>query len=109
MLLLLLAVMANRRNKLIYGPAAVLSANLAIHVFRQYGLKEGFLYSLHHQFAQLLIFAGLFMFINNRANEKKAGNMTESAITLFITAFIMAEILFDLMGFAELNAFLMRL
>lgn len=46
-----------RRNQLLWVPLAVLLCNLTLHGLFQYGLKEGFLYSLHHLPAQLLIAA----------------------------------------------------
>lgn len=57
--LLLLSVIVNRKNRLIWAPCAVLAFNLVLHVVVQYGLKEGSLYSLHHAFAQVMIVGGL--------------------------------------------------
>ncbi len=41
-------------KKLLIAPIAVLAFNLLLHGAVQYGLKEGFLYSLHHFPAQIL-------------------------------------------------------
>lgn len=51
------AAVQGRREPLLWAPLAVLLCNLALHGLFQYGLKEGFLYSLHHLPAQLLIIA----------------------------------------------------
>lgn len=57
--LLVWAVLAARKDRLLYAPLAVLALNLLLHGVLQYGLKEAFLYSLHHYAAQLLILAQL--------------------------------------------------
>lgn len=43
------------KDKLLLAPLAILIFNILLHVGIQYGLKEAFLYSLHHSFAQILI------------------------------------------------------
>ena len=48
------------KDKLLLIPMAVLMFSLVLHVLIQYGLKESFLYSLHHSFAQILIIGYLF-------------------------------------------------
>lgn len=53
--LLVWAAVGHRRDRLLYAPLAVLAVNLLLHGVVQYGLKEAFLYSLHHYPAQLLI------------------------------------------------------
>lgn len=58
--LLARAVGRNHRNRLLWAPLAVLLCNLTLHGLLQYGLKEGFLYSLHHFPAQILIAALTF-------------------------------------------------
>ena len=57
--LLLLAASAvwARRDQRVRAPLGVLGINLLLHGAVQYGLKEGFLYSLHHWPAQVLIAA----------------------------------------------------
>ncbi len=57
--LLVWAALAARKDRLLYAPLAVLALNLLLHGVLQYGLKEAFLYSLHHYAAQLLILAQL--------------------------------------------------
>lgn len=46
-----------RRCPLLWAPLSELAANILLHGVLQYGLKEGFLYCLHHLPAQLLIAA----------------------------------------------------
>lgn len=55
--LLAWAAVRGRGDRLLWAPLAVLLCNLALHGLLQYGLKEGFLYSLHHFPAQVLIAA----------------------------------------------------
>ncbi len=53
--LLVWATVTARRDRRLCAPLAVLALNLLLHGLLQYGLKEAFLYSLHHYPAQLLI------------------------------------------------------
>lgn len=55
--LLAWAVLRHFRSPLLYAPLAVLGCNLFLHGALQYGLKEAFLYSLHHLPAQVCIAA----------------------------------------------------
>lgn len=57
MLLLVWAAVSRRKDPLLRAPLGVLGCNLLLHGALQYGLKEGFLYSLHHLPAQMLIVA----------------------------------------------------
>jgi hypothetical protein len=54
------------RDKRLLVPLAVLLFNIALHVGIQYGLKESFLYSLHHLFAQVLIIAYLYTSVSKK-------------------------------------------
>ena len=55
--LLVWGVVRGRRSPLLWAPLGVLGCNLLPHGAVQYGLKEGFLYSLHHLPAQILLAA----------------------------------------------------
>ena len=55
--LLVWAAVKYRRSPLLWAPLAVLGCNLLLHGVIQYGLKEAFLYSLHHLPAQVCIAA----------------------------------------------------
>lgn len=55
--LLVWAVWRYRRSPLLLAPLAVLGCSLFLHGILQYGLKEAFLYSLHHLPAQICIAA----------------------------------------------------
>lgn len=65
--LLVWAIAAHRHDRRLYAPLAVLALNLLLHGVLQYGLKEAFLYSLHHYPAQLLI-VGLLLAGKTREN-----------------------------------------
>lgn len=55
--LLVWTAVRRRKDPLLWAPLGVLAFNLLLHGVIQYGLKEGFLYSLHHLPAQVLIAA----------------------------------------------------
>ena len=55
--LLAWGIVRGRRSPLLWAPLGVLGCNLFLHGAVQYGLKEGFLYSLHHLPAQILLAA----------------------------------------------------
>ena len=55
--LLVWGIVRGRRSPLLWAPLGVLGCNLLLHGAVQYGLKEGFLYSLHHLPAQILLAA----------------------------------------------------
>lgn len=58
-LLLIAAAVFLKKNRQLVIPLMVILFNLGLHGVIQYGLKEGFLYSLHHAFAQILLLACL--------------------------------------------------
>ena len=89
-----------RKNPLLWTPIAVLGCNLLLHGAIQYGLKEGFLYSLHHWPAQVLI-AGL-------AVRPQAGRKPGAVCEGLLWAFLLCEFLLNLPGYQELVQFLTR-
>ena len=58
--ILVFAIITAKKTAFLYLPVIALFCSIFLHGVLQYGLKEGFLYSLHHLFAQILIAAGLF-------------------------------------------------
>ena len=55
--LLVWGAVRGRKSPLLWAPLGILACNLLLHGAVQYGLKEGFLYSLHHLPAQILLAA----------------------------------------------------
>ena len=98
--LLAFSVVKNRRCLFLRAPLSVLAANILLHGVIQYGLKEGFLYCLHHLPAQLLI-AALVL----RPEERPA---VRRIATAAFAAMLAAELLLNLSGYRVLIAFLMR-
>lgn len=98
--LLAFSVIKNRRCLFLRAPLSVLAANILLHGVIQYGLKEGFLYCLHHLPAQLLI-AALVL----RPEERPA---VRRIATAAFAAMLAAELLLNLSGYRVLIAFLMR-
>lgn len=79
--LLVWAAAGHRRDRLLYAPLAVLALNLLLHGVVQYGLKEAFLYSLHHYPAQLLI-AGLLL------REKRTARPASVLLSVYLLCLI---------------------
>ena len=100
LILLAFSAVKNRRCPLLWAPLSVLTANILLHGVIQYGLKEGFLYCLHHLTAHLLI-AALML----RPEEKPA---VRRVTTAAFFALLAAELLLNLPGYRVLIAFLMR-
>ena len=92
------AAVRYRREKLLYAPLAVLAANLVLHGAVGYGLKEGFLYSLHHLPAQLLI-AALPLACGERERRWE---------TAVLGAYLVCIIVLNVPGWRELATFMMR-
>lgn len=69
--LLAWAVLRHLRSPLLWAPLAVLGCNLFLHGVLQYGLKEAFLYSLHHLPAQVCI-VSLSLTPEARLQERRA-------------------------------------
>ena len=89
--LLVWSAVKYRRDRLLYAPLAVLALNLLLHGLMQYGLKEAFLYSLHHYPAQLLI-VGLLL------REKR----TARPVGVLLGVYLLCLILLNLQGYVNL-------
>ena len=89
LLLMVYSLIGNRKNALIRGPLMVLLFNIALHVVKQYGLKEGSLYSLHHSFAQILIIACILSGLNGKGTSK-AVSRTVSVFLIFFMVIMSA-------------------
>lgn len=95
--LLLYAAVTHRRDRLAWAPLGVLAANLLLHGLIQYGLKEGFLYCLHHLGAQILL-ASLVL---------REGKAARVGVWL-CAAMLVGEVLANRQGYEILLAFLAR-
>ena len=76
--------MKSRRDRLLCAPLAVLALNLVLHGLIQYGLKEAFLYSLHHYPAQLLIAGLLFRGTGERRKRTAAALLGVYGLCLIV-------------------------
>ena len=94
LILLVYSIIINRKNPLIRAPLMVLLFNLALHVIKQYGLKEASLYSLHHSFAQILIIACLFSLSSKPRLTK--------TVSLFLVFYLLMMIIFNGQGILEM-------
>ena len=97
--LLVYTVVRQRKNPLLWAPLGVLACNLLLHGAIQYGLKEGFLYSLHHWPAQVLITA----LAVDPELPKGQRNVGEG----LLWGFLLCELIFNLSGYQELLHFIM--
>ena len=104
--LLIYSAVLNLRNRLLYVPMAVLAFNLVLHGVLQYGLKEAFLYSLHHFFAQALIIASVFLPDGKNALKVKK---PASALLALLVFFFAGEILLNAAGYMEFYAYISAL
>ena len=95
---LVYAAVRYRRDKMLLAPLAVLAVNLILHGAVSYGLKEGFLYSLHHLPAQMLIAA-----LPLARGEGKC--RWETAV---LGAYLVCVLVLNVPGWRELAAFMMR-
>ena len=100
--LLICAVILFRRDRRLWPPLAVLGCNLALHGLVQYGLKESFLYSLHHLSAQILI-AGLLL-----VPERKGRRKEQKILLLILAVYFVMEILLNLPGYREMLQLVMK-
>ena len=98
MILLFYSVLNCRKDRRLYSPLAVIAVNFILHGIIQYGLKEAFLYSLHHFSAQILIIALIFAI----QNAKK----TEKYIACFLLLFLFSSFLLNLPGYNEMFTFI---
>ena len=97
--LLVWGVVRGRRSPLLWAPLAVLGCNLLLHGAVQYGLKEGFLYSLHHLPAQILLAA-----LALRAPEGRDSRWAEG----FVWCYGIGLVLCNLPGYGQLVQFITR-
>lgn len=98
--LLAWSVWKYRRSPLLYAPLAVLGCNLLLHGLIQYGLKEAFLYSLHHWPAQVCI-AALPLGPGGDDRERRI-------VTWVLAAYLMALVVLNLPGYRALAQYILR-
>ena len=89
-----------RRSPLLWAPLAVLGCNLLLHGVIQYGLKEAFLYSLHHLPAQMCI-AALPL-------SREAGAWERRAVTWGLGVYALGLVVLNLPGYQALAQYLTR-
>lgn len=99
--LLLWAVVRRRKDPLLWAPLGVLGCNLALHGVIQYGLKEGFLYSLHHFPAQILI-AALFL------DQRESRGLYRRGAEGTLWCYLLCELVLNLPGYFALAQFVTR-
>lgn len=87
-----------RKDPLLRAPLGVLGFNLLLHGVIQYGLKEGFLYSLHHLPAQILIIA---LAVRPETPERPA-RITEG----MLWCYLVCEVVLNIPGYLELIQFI---
>lgn len=90
--MVLFPVFRAHSRRLLLAPLAILTYNILLHGVKQYGLKEAFLYSLHHFFAQLLIVSSIFL-----VNDRKIKQIAFIAML----AFFIGEIVVNLKGYCQ--------
>ena len=95
---LVFAAVRFRRDSRIWAPLAVIAANILLHGAAQYGLKEAFLYSLHHLPAQILAVSLLL--------SPEAGEKTGRAAAWCATGFFILVIALNIPGYIELFRFI---
>lgn len=91
--LIVTAIVLSAKSRLSWAPIAVILFNLVLHGVIQYGLKEGFLYSLHHLSGEILLVSMLL--------SKKHGAV-RYAVFAAIIALCACEIVFNLPGYIEM-------
>ena len=96
--LLIRAVVRHGKNRLIRPALGVLVCNLTLHGLIQFGLKEAFLYSLHHLSAQILIVAMLL--VPGRRRERNRQTRIYWALVLYFCM----ELLLNIPGYREMLA-----
>ena len=97
---LVFAVVKFRKDSRLWAPLAVLAANLLLHGAAQYGLKEAFLYSLHHLPAQVLCVSLLL--------SPEAGEKTGKIAAWCATGFFVLVVALNVPGYIELFRFIGR-
>ncbi len=98
--LLAWGVIRGRRSSLLWAPLGVLGCNLLLHGAIQYGLKEGFLYSLHHLPAQVLLVALAL----KRGPEGREVRWTEG----LVWCYVICQAALNVPGYLELARFITR-
>lgn len=96
--LLVLAAVRGRKDRRLWPVLGVLGLNFLLHGVIQYGLKEGFLYSLHHFGAQTLLMASLL----------GRGPRERGAARISMAVWIACLVVFNLPGYIQLSEFLLR-
>lgn len=89
-----------RKDPLLWAPLGVLGVNLLLHGVIQYGLKEGFLYSLHHWPAQILI-VSLSLGADCRERERRWAEGV-------LWCYLLCEIALNIPGYLALAQFITR-
>lgn len=97
--LLVLGGIRGKKSPLMWAPLGVLACNLLLHGAVQYGLKEGFLYSLHHLPAQIMLAA-----IALKETKEPHRRWSEGAVWTFGAGVV----LLNLPGYLELARFIVR-
>jgi len=104
LLLLIYTIVRCRKDKRLLAPLGVLAANLLLHGVVQYGLKEAFLYSLHHLSTQILIVSLLFAPSENRSGLASRTKI----IACFIGLYLLAAVILNLPGYREIMEFISK-
>ncbi len=117
--LLAYSAIKNFRSRLLLAPLAILVFNLLLHGIRQYGLKEAFLYSLHHFFAQILMVAAVFSPAGHNAANRLAERLpveevlqetrARRVIFALLLVFFAGEIVLNLKGYIEFYHYIFTL
>lgn len=96
--LLVLAAVRAGGDRRVLAPLAVLGLNFLLHGVLQYGLKEGFLYSLHHWGAQVLLASFLL----------RPGARGRWSVRAALMIFLACLVAFNVPGYLRLAEFLAR-
>ena len=88
------------KSPLLWAPLGVLGCNLLLHGAVQYGLKEGFLYSLHHLPAQILLMA--------LALRREPAETERRWPEVLLWCYVVGEVVCNLPGYLELAQFITR-
>ena len=97
---LVFAAVKFRKDSRLWAPLAVIIANLLLHGAAQYGLKEAFLYSLHHLPAQALVVSLLL--------SSEAGEKTGKVAAWCAMGFFVLVVALNVPGYIELFRFIGR-
>lgn len=102
LILLIFTAAYCRKEKMLIPPLAVLGLNLLLHGLIQYGLKEAFLYSLHHFTAQILIIALLF------CPDMQIKKAYKKSVLIFLALFLVCTVLLNIPGYMEIASFITK-